>query len=56
MDAETRLSWKKELNRHQSKSLDAPSWLWSSVVALIASHEAAYLDHCRNLSASAAIS
>ena len=52
MDAETRLKWKKELNRHQSKSVDAPSWLWSSVVALVASHEAAYLDHCRNLSAS----
>jgi uncharacterized protein (DUF2252 family) len=56
MDAETRQSWKRELNRHQSKSLDAPSWLWSSVVALIASHEAAYLDHCRNLSASTATS
>ena len=26
---------------------DAASWLWSSVVELVASHEAAYLDHCR---------
>ena len=27
--------------------LDAPSWLWSSVVELVSLHEAAYLDHCR---------
>ena len=31
----------------KSRSLDAPSWLWSSVVALVASHETAYLEHCR---------
>ena len=30
-----------------SKRLDAPSWLWSSIVGLVASHEAAYLEHCR---------
>jgi uncharacterized protein (DUF2252 family) len=35
------------INAPQSRtsSLDAPSWLWSSVV--VAKHEAAYLDHCR---------
>ena len=53
MDAETRWSWKKELSRRRSKSIDAPSWLWSSVVALVASHETAYLEHCRKLSSSA---
>jgi uncharacterized protein (DUF2252 family) len=47
MDAATRKTWQTELQRNRSKSLDAPSWLWSSVVALIASHEAAYLEHCR---------
>jgi uncharacterized protein (DUF2252 family) len=47
MDAETRKAWQKELQRNRSKSLDAPSWLWSSVVALVASHEVAYLEHCR---------
>jgi uncharacterized protein (DUF2252 family) len=31
----------------QYVNLDAPSWLWLSVVELMASHEAAYLDHCR---------
>jgi uncharacterized protein (DUF2252 family) len=47
MDKQTRLTWFKELERHRSKSLDAPSWLWSSVVSLIGSHETAYLEHCR---------
>jgi len=36
-----------------SKSLDAPSWLWSSVVELMASHESAYLEHCRRYALSA---
>ena len=51
LDAAARRAWQKELQRNRSKSLDAPSWLWSSVVALVASHEAAYLDHCRRFAA-----
>jgi uncharacterized protein (DUF2252 family) len=47
MDGETRGKWSEELQRNRSANLDAPSWLWSSVVDLIASHEAAYLEHCR---------
>jgi len=47
MDQATRRNWKAELARNRSKTLDAPSWLWLSVVELMASHEAAYLDHCR---------
>ena len=47
MDKPARDSWSKELQRQRSKTLDAPSWLWSSVVALIGSHETAYLEHCR---------
>src|SRR6266481_4982716 len=47
MDGATRRSWKAELARNRSKTLDAPSWLWQSVVELMATHEAAYLDHCR---------
>ena len=42
-----RKRWLVELQRNRSKSLDAPSWLWSSVVDLVAAHEAAYLEHCR---------
>jgi uncharacterized protein (DUF2252 family) len=47
MDATTRQQWLSELGRHRSIELDAPSWLWSSVVELLGTHEAAYLHHCR---------
>ena len=47
MSASDRRGWLGELQRNRSKSLDAPSWLWRSVVDLVASHEAAYLEHCR---------
>jgi uncharacterized protein (DUF2252 family) len=53
MDKPTRRSWTKELDRHRSKTLDAPSWLWSSVVALIGKHEVAYLEHCRKYASQA---
>ncbi len=51
MDAATRRSWRDELRRRHSPTLDAPSWLWTSVVDLVAGHEAAYLDHCRRYAA-----
>jgi uncharacterized protein (DUF2252 family) len=47
MDRKTRSSWLAKLRKQHSKSLEAPSWLWSSVVSLIADHETAYLEHCR---------
>jgi uncharacterized protein (DUF2252 family) len=47
MNQATRKVWTRELERHRSKTLDAPSWLWSSVVTLIGKHEVAYLEHCR---------
>jgi uncharacterized protein (DUF2252 family) len=47
MDMPTRQRWQKELYRNRSKTLGAPSWLWTSVVDLVANHEAAYLQHCR---------
>jgi uncharacterized protein (DUF2252 family) len=47
MDASTRKSWRKELARNHTRSLDAPSWLWRSVMLLLAQHEREYLDHCR---------
>jgi uncharacterized protein (DUF2252 family) len=46
--------WLAELRRNRSKSLDAPSWLWNSVVDLVGAHEAAYLQHCRRYAAEAA--
>jgi uncharacterized protein (DUF2252 family) len=48
MDVKTRSSWLAKLKKQHSKSLEAPSWLWSSMVALIAEHETAYLEHCRH--------
>ncbi len=47
MDDATRKSWRSELKLNRSKSLDTPAWLWKSVVQLLASHEAGYLEHCR---------
>ncbi len=47
MDAPVRQTWQKELAGNRSKTLDAPSWLWSSVVELVTTHEGAYLEHCR---------
>jgi uncharacterized protein (DUF2252 family) len=47
MDGNTRKNWLADLQRNRSKSLDAPSWLWISIVELVSSHEAGYLDHCR---------
>jgi uncharacterized protein (DUF2252 family) len=47
MNVATRKRWSAELNRNQPKNLNAPNWLWNSVVELIASHETAYLEHCR---------
>jgi uncharacterized protein (DUF2252 family) len=47
MDASTRKEFAKSLRNYRSKRLDAPSWLWSSVVALAGAHEMAYLEHCR---------
>jgi uncharacterized protein (DUF2252 family) len=50
MDKPTRKGWYKELSRHRSKTLDAPSWLWSSIVELLVIHEGEYLEHCRKYS------
>ena len=47
MDMATRRRWSRELDRHRSKSLNAPGWLWKSVLELVAEHEVAYLEHCR---------
>jgi uncharacterized protein (DUF2252 family) len=55
MDAATRAKWRDQLQRNRAANLDAPGWLWSSVVELVASHEAAYLEHCRQYAADAAL-
>ena len=47
MDTATRKKWLAKLNSTKGKALDAPGWLWTSLVELVAAHEAAYLEHCR---------
>jgi uncharacterized protein (DUF2252 family) len=47
MSLETRTGWLSDLTKARPATLDAPGWLWSSVVSLLAIHERAYLEHCR---------
>ena len=47
MEVEKRNDRQAELSRHRSKTLDAPSWLWSSIVELLVGNEGEYLEHCR---------
>jgi uncharacterized protein (DUF2252 family) len=54
MDKSTQRAWRKDLARNRSLGLEAPSWLWRSVVALIATHETGYLEHCRRFALAAA--
>jgi uncharacterized protein (DUF2252 family) len=53
MSRADRQAWSLELGRHHPANLEAPSWLWSSVVELSARHEAGYLEHCRRYAAAA---
>ena len=47
MNAATRKAFASTFKIRRSSRLDAPPWLWSSVVELASAHEAAYLEHCR---------
>jgi uncharacterized protein (DUF2252 family) len=47
MDAATRREFASTFIQRKARRLDAPTWLWSSVVELASNHEAAYLEHCR---------
>jgi uncharacterized protein (DUF2252 family) len=50
MDDIERKAWLGELRRSRSKTIDAPPWLWKSIVELVSGHEAGYLEHCRRYS------
>jgi uncharacterized protein (DUF2252 family) len=47
MEAASRHTWRRTLLGRRRVDLDAPSWLWRSVVELSGAHEAGYLEHCR---------
>jgi len=55
MEASIRREWRRDLNLCRTKTLAAPSWLWTSVVELVSSHEGAYLEHCRRCTVPAKI-
>jgi uncharacterized protein (DUF2252 family) len=47
MDGATQRAWRAALRSQHAKTVDAPSWLWRSIIELMATHEEAYLEHCR---------
>jgi uncharacterized protein (DUF2252 family) len=47
LDDADRIAWAGTLRSASFGDLDAPPWLWRSVVKLMGRHEAAYLEHCR---------
>jgi uncharacterized protein (DUF2252 family) len=47
MAPDIRKAWRRAVIEASTSSLDAPAWLWASVVDLLGAHEAAYLEHCR---------
>jgi uncharacterized protein (DUF2252 family) len=47
LDRATAREWAAGLKRQNTKVLDAPSWLWRTVVDQMLRHEGAYLEHCR---------
>ena len=47
MDPSTRQEFASSFSQRKAARIDAPSWLWSSVVELASAHETAYLEHCR---------
>lgn len=47
METSQRRRWRLDLGKSRKAAVEIPTWLWTSVVELIALHETAYLDHCR---------
>ena len=39
--------WLAEFRKEMATKSSAPAWLWAAVVDLVALHEGAYLEHCR---------
>jgi len=52
LNRDERKAWTAELSRNRPQNIDAPSWLWRSVVELMQAHEGGYLEHCRRYAGS----
>ena len=48
MDWSTGVHWVRQLQEGREGGSAIPSWLWNSMLQLIARHETGYLEHCRN--------
>nr|WP_313538401.1 DUF2252 family protein [Sphingomonas sp.] len=53
MATDARDAWLEILAADRRSNLDAPSWLWESVVSLAGRHEVGYLEHCRRYAVAA---
>lgn len=53
MNPDQRKTWLALLKERRSPDLEAPLWLWSTVIDLLVVHEKAYLEHCRRYALSA---
>ncbi|MCO5399188.1 DUF2252 family protein [Ralstonia soli] len=47
MPPDVATAWGRELRARHGRSIDAPFWLWSSIVDLVGLHERQYLEYCR---------
>lgn len=47
LSVQQRAAWVGVLEADRRGLIEAPSWLWESVVSLAGRHEAGYLEHCR---------
>lgn len=56
MEPEACAEWLAEFRKTSAANIDAPAWLWTSVVDLVGRHEAAYLEHCRTHALQAPVS
>lgn len=56
LSAADRRAWKQVLQQNRSGELDAPHWMWTSIVDLVGAHERAYLHHCRQYALAASSS
>lgn len=46
MSPQARRDWRRAIRRRGSSEIDAPDWLWTSVVEQAGRHASAYLKHC----------
>jgi uncharacterized protein (DUF2252 family) len=51
MSEADRQAWRRLIQPRHLRGVQTPSWLWESVISLLARYDRAYLEHCRMLAA-----